>query len=44
MEQVSIVREKALVEGVIRDTAFSEKESEEKEDYSYCPYCGRKLH
>ena len=48
MEQVSIVREKAVVEGVIRDTAFAEEErkaDEEKarEEYSYCPYCGKRL-
>ena len=49
MEQVSIVREKAVVEGVIRDTAFAEEEvlaeidEKEKEEYSYCPYCGKRL-
>ena len=48
MEQVSIVREKAVVEGVIRDTAFAEEErkaDEEKarEEYSYCPNCGKRL-
>lgn len=49
MEQVSIVREKAVVEGVIRDTAFAEKEvlgevdEKEKEEYNYCPYCGKRL-
>ena len=42
MEQVSIVREKAVVEGIIRDTAPGE-EIEEKEEYSYCPYCGKRL-
>lgn len=49
MEQVSIVREKAVVEGVIRDTAFAEEEvlaeadEKDKEEYSYCPYCGKRL-
>ncbi|MDD5927897.1 MAG: ion transporter [Firmicutes bacterium] len=48
MEQVSIVREKAVVEGVIRDTAFAEEEREaaekkETEEYAYCPYCGKRL-
>ena len=49
MEQVSIVREKAVVEGVIRDNAFAEVEvlaeidENEKEEYSYCPYCGKRL-
>ena len=48
MEQVSIVREKAVVEGVIRDTAFAEEEREaaekkETEEYVYCPYCGKRL-
>lgn len=48
MEQVSIVREKAVVEGVIRDTAFAEEEKKtenqkEQGEYSYCPYCGKKL-
>lgn len=49
MEQVSIVREKAVVEGVIRDTAFAEEEvmaeldEKKKEEYSYCPYCGKRL-
>lgn len=46
MEQVSVVREKAIVEGVIRDTAFAEaekKDKEEKEEYTYCPYCGKRL-
>ena len=48
MEQVSIVREKALVEGVIRDTAFAEEErkadeEKAKEEYTYCPYCGKRL-
>lgn len=44
MEQVSIVREKAVVEGVIRDTAFAEQEQDGREEYSYCPYCGKRLH
>lgn len=44
MEQVSIVREKAVVEGVIRDTAFAEQEQDGREEYSYCPYCGKQLH
>lgn len=49
MEQVSIVREKAVVEGVIRDSAFAEEEKKmenEKgqEECSYCPYCGKRLH
>ena len=48
MEQVSIVREKAVVEGAIRDTAFAEEErmSDEeraREEYVYCPYCGKRL-
>lgn len=48
MEQVSIVREKAVLEGVIRDTAFAEEEREaaekkETEEYAYCPYCGKRL-
>lgn len=46
MEQVSIVREKAVVEGVIRETAFAEEEREKEtgqEEYSYCPYCGKRL-
>lgn len=48
MEQVSIVREKAVVEGVIRDTAFAEEErraeeAKAAEEYSYCPYCGKRL-
>ena len=48
MEQVSIVREKAVVEGVIRDTAFAEEErkadeEKSKEEYTYCPYCGKRL-
>ena len=48
MEQVSIVREKAVVEGVIRDTAFAEEERRAEEvkaavEYSYCPYCGKRL-
>ena len=48
MEQVSIVREKAVVEGVIRDTAFAEEERRAEEvkaaqEYSYCPYCGQRL-
>ena len=48
MEQVSIVREKAVVEGVIRDTAFAEEErkadeEKAKEEYTYCPYCGKRL-
>lgn len=48
MEQVSIVREKAVVEGVIRDTAFAEEEKKSDEEkargkYAYCPYCGRRL-
>ena len=48
MEQVSIVREKAVLEGVIRDTAFAEEEREasekkETEEYVYCPYCGKRL-
>ena len=48
MEQVSIVREKAVVEGVIRDTAFAEEERKADEEkargkYAYCPYCGRRL-
>lgn len=48
MEQVSIVREKAVVEGVIKDTDFVEEEKKTEnekgqEEYSYCPYCGKKL-
>ena len=48
MEQVSIVRENAVVEGVIRDTAFAEEErkadeEKAKEEYTYCPYCGKRL-
>lgn len=48
MEQVSIVREKAVVEGVIKDTDFVEEEKKKEnekgqEEYSYCPYCGKKL-
>lgn len=48
MEQVSIVREKAVVEGVIRETAFAEEErkmenEKGQEEYSFCPYCGKKL-
>ena len=48
MEQVSIVREKAVVEGVIRDTAFAEEERKADEEkargkYAYCPYCGKRL-
>ena len=48
MEQVSIVREKAVVEGVIRDTEFAEEErradeEKAKEEYTYCPYCGKRL-
>lgn len=48
MEQVSIVREKAVVEGVIRETAFAEEErkadeEKAKEEYTYCPYCGKRL-
>ena len=43
------MREKAVVEGVIRDTAFAEEEvlaetdEKDKEEYSYCPYCGKRL-
>lgn len=48
MEQVSIVREKAVVEGVIKDTDFVEEEKKTEnekgqEEYSYCPYCDKKL-
>lgn len=48
MEQVSIVREKAVVEGIIRDTAFAEegggeRNEPEKDEYVYCPYCGKRL-
>ena len=48
MEQVSIVREKAVVEGVIRDTAFAEEERKADEEkargkYAYCQYSGKRL-
>ena len=39
MEQVSIAREKAVEEGILDE----EELEEEAEDYSYCPYCGKKL-
>lgn len=39
MEQVSIAREKAVEEGILDEGELEE----ETEDYSYCPYCGKKL-
>lgn len=39
MEQVSIAREKAVEEGILDEGELEE----EAEDYSYCPYCGKKL-
>ena len=39
MEQVAIAREKAVEEGILDE----EELEEEAEDYSYCPYCGKKL-
>ena len=39
MEQVSIAREKAVEEGILDERELEE----ETEDYSYCPYCGKKL-
>ena len=39
MEQGSIAREKAVEEGILDEGELEE----ETEDYSYCPYCGKKL-
>ena len=39
MEQVSIARENAVEEGILDEGDLEE----ETEDYSYCPYCGKKL-
>ena len=42
VEQVSIIREEAVIENVLHESAPC-GEAEDKEDYSYCPYCGKKL-
>ena len=42
VEQVSIIREEAAVENVLHDSGLY-SEAGEAEDYSYCPYCGKKL-
>ncbi len=39
MEQVSLAREKAIEEGIIREL----EEAGAHEEYQFCPYCGKKL-
>lgn len=41
MEQVTIVRERAIDEGIIEEESFHP--AERPEDFEYCPYCGKKL-
>lgn len=41
MEQVTIVRERAVVEGFIEDVRMVQEERHK--DYTYCPYCGKEL-
>lgn len=45
MEQVSIVRERAVVEGFIEDVRNVQEEKMVivQNNYTYCPYCGEKL-
>ena len=45
MEQVSIVRERAAVEGFIEDVRHVQQNQEaaEQHSYAYCPYCGKEL-
>lgn len=45
MEQVSIVRERAAVEGFIEDVRHVQQNqvAAEQHSYAYCPYCGKEL-
>lgn len=43
VEQVSIMSESTIAEEIVRETASDNPDNDEKEEYSYCPYCGKRL-
>ena len=43
VEQVSIMSESTIAEKIVRETASDNPDNYEKEEYIYCPYCGKRL-